>query len=115
MFRKEVTADEVLASRVVCEPLHLWMLCSPNEGAAAVVLRRGDGGVAARAAACLRSHLPGQRARRVDAARRHRRRRHPAADHARRRATRTPTPGIGPDDVDVVECQDTDAARELLA
>ncbi|MCL6641653.1 MAG: hypothetical protein K6T92_09825, partial [Candidatus Rokubacteria bacterium] len=23
--------------------------------------------------------------------------------------------GIGPDDVDVVECQDTDAARELLA
>src|SRR6266446_6790451 len=42
MFRKEVTAEEVLASRVVCEPLHLWMLCSPNEGAAAVVLRRAD-------------------------------------------------------------------------
>src|SRR5689334_2962614 len=42
MFRKEVTADDVLASRVVCEPLHLWMLCSPNEGAAAVVLRRAD-------------------------------------------------------------------------
>ena len=35
MFRTSVTADEVLASRVVCEPLHLWMLCSPNEGAAA--------------------------------------------------------------------------------
>ena len=43
MFRKEVTADEVLASRLVCEPLHLWMLCSPNEGAAAVVLRRAGG------------------------------------------------------------------------
>ena len=40
MFRTAVTAEEVLASRVVCEPLHLWMLCSPNEGAAAVVLRR---------------------------------------------------------------------------
>src|SRR5215475_8069839 len=39
MFRSEVTAEQVLASRVVCEPLHLWMLCSPNEGAAAVVLR----------------------------------------------------------------------------
>ena len=37
MFRKAVTAEEVLASRVVSEPLHLWMLCSPNEGAAAVV------------------------------------------------------------------------------
>src|SRR5213595_2983766 len=54
MFRKEVTANEVLASRVVCEPLHLWMLCSPNEGAAAVVVRRGSGGVRV-AAAVLRS------------------------------------------------------------
>src|SRR5439155_21608998 len=42
MFHSAVTADEVLASRVVCEPLHLWMLCSPNEGAAAVVLRKAD-------------------------------------------------------------------------
>ena len=40
MFRKAVTAEAVLDSRVVCEPLNLWMLCSPNEGAAAVVLRR---------------------------------------------------------------------------
>src|SRR5437764_1483645 len=39
MFRKPVTAEEVLASRLVCEPLHLWMLCSPNERTAAVVLR----------------------------------------------------------------------------
>src|SRR3954471_9658881 len=58
MFRNEVTVDEVLASRVVCEPLHLWMLCSPNEGAAAVVLQRGDGGVQLTSAR-LRSHLPG--------------------------------------------------------
>ena len=62
MFRKETTVEDVLASRVVCEPLHLYMLCSPNEGAAAVVLRRGD--LAAPddvtlAAAVLRSHLPG--------------------------------------------------------
>lgn len=28
MFRKAVTTDEVLASRLICEPLHLWMLCS---------------------------------------------------------------------------------------
>src|SRR3954453_15146997 len=53
MFRSEVTVDEVLASRLVCEPLHLWMLCSPNEGAAAVVLRAspGDGSGGGRAAA----------------------------------------------------------------
>src|SRR3954454_16778944 len=42
MFRAPVTADDVLASRLVCEPLHLWMLCSPNEGAAAIVLRKGS-------------------------------------------------------------------------
>lgn len=117
MFRREVRAEEVLASRVVCEPLHLWMLCSPNEGAAAVVLRR-DGGAAAGAvrleAAALRSHLPGNVLGEAtplcglvdDAV--------PApstlaADAAYEEA------GLGPGDLDVVECQDTDAARELLA
>src|SRR5204863_1563279 len=54
--------EQVLASRVVCEPLHLWMLCSPNEGAAAIVLRRAAGSNNDRvvlASARLRSHLPG--------------------------------------------------------
>ena len=52
----------MLASRVVCEPLHLWMLCSPNEGAAAIVLRRAsdaDRDAVTLASARLRSHLPG--------------------------------------------------------
>ena len=113
MFRREVTADAVLASRMVCEPLNLWMLCSPNEGAAAVILQRGDGGVQL-AAAALRSHLPGSvldestpMAGIDDSAIT------PpsklAADDAYEAA------GIGPDDLDLVECQDTDAARELLS
>ena len=113
MFRKPVTAEEVLASRVVCEPLHLWMLCSPNEGAAAVVVRRGSGGVRV-AAAVLRSHLPGNvlseatpMSGRVD-------------DDVPAPTTLAATAayeaaGIGATDVDVVECQDTDAARELLS
>src|SRR5438876_103890 len=60
MFRKPVTVEDVLASRLVCEPLHLFMLCSPNEGAAAVVLRKGSerSRVVLRSAV-LRSHLPG--------------------------------------------------------
>jgi acetyl-CoA acetyltransferase len=115
MFRKEVTADEVLASRVVCEPLHLWMLCSPNEGAAAIVLQRdGDNRSVELAAARLRSHLPGSVLGEAT----------PlagiddsaitppstlAADEAYEVA------GVDPGDLDVVECQDTDAARELLA
>jgi acetyl-CoA acetyltransferase len=126
MFRSEVDADAVLSSRVVCEPLHLWMLCSPNEGAAAVVLRRrgatSDGTTksdtsGARvevAAAVLRSHLPGA-----------------VLSESTPMAGLTddslPTPstlaandayeaaGLGPRDLDVVECQDTDAARELMS
>jgi acetyl-CoA acetyltransferase len=113
MFRKPVTAGEVLASRVVCEPLHLFMLCSPNEGAAAVVLRAGDGGVQVRAAA-LRSHRPGYVLDEgsplcglVDADV------VPPTTLAARDAYAAA--GLGPDDLDLVECQDTDAARELLA
>jgi acetyl-CoA acetyltransferase len=67
MYQKEISAEEVLASRVVCEPLHLFMLCSPNEGAAAVVLTRAQPGRAGApapvtlAGAVLRSHLPHRR------------------------------------------------------
>jgi acetyl-CoA acetyltransferase len=114
MFQKPVTAEDVLASRVVCEPLHLWMLCSPNEGAAAVVLRRASGdGIRVRGVS-LRSHLPGAVLSEstpmsgltddtIPSATTL------AADDAYERA------GVGPEDIDVVECQDTDAARELLS
>ncbi|MDQ1532667.1 MAG: acetyl-CoA acyltransferase [Actinomycetota bacterium] len=122
MFRKEVTVEQVLASRVVCEPLHLWMLCSPNEGAAAVVLRAGTGGGSSGGAgtpvtleaAVLRSHLPGSVLGEAT----------PLAGIDDTAITPPTTlaanaayeeAGIGPGDVDVVECQDTDAARELLA
>src|SRR6202044_2910038 len=64
MYQKEISVEDVLASRVVCEPLHLFMLCSPNEGAAALVLRRADLAASAPApitlaAAVLRSHIAG--------------------------------------------------------
>ena len=113
MFRKPVTVDDVLASKVVCEPLHLFMLCSPNEGAAAVVLCAGTGGVQLRAAA-LRSHLPGHVLNEgsplsglVG--------RDPTPPTALAAADAYAAAGLGPDDIDVAECQDTDAARELLA
>ena len=120
MYRSPTTAETVLGSRVVCEPLHLHMLCSPNEGAAAVVVQRAGSDRAAGvptvriAAAALSSHLPGSVLGEAT----------PmsgiddtdipppstiAADAAYAEA------GIGPGDLHVVECQDTDAARELLA
>jgi len=114
MFRKAVTADEVLASRLVCEPLHLWMLCSPNEGAAALVLRKSAGGGVTVAAAALRSHLQGNVLSEAtpmsgliddDV---------PAATTLAAEAAYDQA-ALGPADLDVVECQDTDAARELLS
>jgi acetyl-CoA acetyltransferase len=121
MYQKETTVEAVLGSRVVCEPLHLFMLCSPNEGAAALVLRRDDLPSAAApvtlAAAVLRSHIPGPVLSEST----------PLAGLAGQAGESVPAPttlaatdayeqgGLGPQDLDVVECQDTDAARELLS
>jgi acetyl-CoA C-acetyltransferase len=38
MYQKAMTLEEILGSRVVCDPLTLYMFCAPNDGAAAVVL-----------------------------------------------------------------------------
>jgi acetyl-CoA acetyltransferase len=126
MFRSEVDAQAVLGSRVVCEPLHLWMLCTPNEGAAAVVLTRAGHAMAVApcarlgqgrvrlSAAVLRSHLPGSVLNEST----------PMSGLADQSVPAPSTlaataayeeAGIGPEDLDVVECQDTDAARELLS
>jgi acetyl-CoA acetyltransferase len=117
MFQKETSVEEVLSSRVVCEPLHLFMLCSPNEGAAALVLRRAD--LAAPdttpvtlASAVLRSHIPGSVLSEST----------PLSgltdDSVPAPTTLAATAayeeaGVGPEDIDVAEVQDTDAAREL--
>jgi acetyl-CoA acetyltransferase len=119
MYHKETSVEEVLSSRVVCEPLHLFMLCSPNEGAAALVVRRADLPSAsappvALAAAVLRSHVPGPVLSEStplsgladDAV---------PAPSALAAADAYEQAGLGPADLHVVECQDTDAARELLS
>ena len=116
MFRSAVTREQVLASTLVCDPLHLWMLCSPNEGAAAVVLQRADlapAGSVRLLATALRSHLPGSV---LDEST-------PLAGLSADQITPPSTlaadaayeeAGLGPTELDVIECQDTDAARELL-
>ena len=40
--RTEISEDEILAARVINPPLTQYMLCSPSEGACAVVLARSD-------------------------------------------------------------------------
>jgi acetyl-CoA acetyltransferase len=117
MYRRPVTREEVLESRLVCPPLTLLMLCAPNEGAAAAVLlrrsaaeRRGMAGAARLRAASLVSRAPDDwfvpavsfQAQRTSLTQR-------AAHLAYEEAA------LGPGDLDVVECQDTDAASELWA
>jgi acetyl-CoA acetyltransferase len=115
MYRKELSAEEVLASPLVCEPLRLLMLCSPNEGAAAVVVSATPRAPAVRiAAAALRSHLAGSVLGE-----------HTPLSGIADEALPTPTQmaaraayeaaGLGPADVDHAEVQDTDAAREILS
>src|SRR5205085_2319053 len=41
-YRKEVTVEEVLASAVVSDPLHLLDICATSDGGAAVVLTSTD-------------------------------------------------------------------------
>lgn len=116
MYRKAISLEEVLASPVVCAPLRLLMLCAPNEGAAAVVLSAAPRGTPAvrLAAAALRSHhadsvlgehtpLAGVDDAGVPA---------PTEMAARDAYAEA---GVAPVDLDVVELQDTDAAREILS
>jgi acetyl-CoA acetyltransferase len=113
MYRKAISVDAILASPVVCEPLRLLMLCSPNEGAAAVVLSARPSAVRV-AAAALRSHHAGS----------------VLGEHTPMSGLvdeDAPTPtemaardayeaaGLDPSDLDVVELQDTDAGREILS
>ena len=90
------------------------MLCSPNEGAAALVLADAATAACSSRRPRLRSHLPGSVLGEAtplsgiddtDIT--------PPSTLAARDAYEEA--GVGPDDLDVVECQDTDAARELLA
>lgn len=118
MYRNACTREEVLNSKVVCPPLNLLMLCAPNEGAAAVVLMSEDEAKRRGVADPVRLRAVSVVSRSADdffvpapsfqtAARSSLTRR--AAERAYEAA------GIGPGDLDLVECQDTDAASELWA
>jgi len=114
--RKAISVETILGSPVVNAPLRQFMYCNPNEGAAAVVVCRADVAknytdtpIYLRASA-LRSRregayellrtsielpiVPGTTAE--------------AAKAAYEQA------GIGPDDVDVAQLQDTDAGSEVI-
>lgn len=118
MYRSEVTREEVLESRAVCPPLTLLMLCAPNEGAAAAVLmspdaaaRRGVEKPVPLRSVSLVSRAPDDWF--VPAASFRLEGRTSLTERAALAAYEEA--GISPEDLDLVECQDTDAASELVA
>ncbi|MFC1867074.1 thiolase family protein [Thermodesulfobacteriota bacterium] len=117
MYQKEMSYDEILNSPMVCDPLHLFMLCAPNEGAAAAILctkdkaRQYSSKPVVIAASEVRSaklvsdrnlgvHYAGS-VRKPNVIERVSRAAYEAA-------------GIGPQDLSLVELQDTDAASEII-
>ncbi|MFC1980854.1 thiolase family protein [Chloroflexota bacterium] len=116
MYRKAFTLEEVLQSRIVNDPIRLLMICAPNEGAAAVVVT---------AAGIARSYTtkPIQVAASVHKVALYNDWRVPARSMSAR--VKNPhvtelmaeeaygTAGIGPEDLDVAEVQDTDAFMEF--
>ncbi|HUL23536.1 MAG TPA: thiolase family protein [Thermodesulfobacteriota bacterium] len=117
MYQKALSYEEILNSPMVCDPLHLLMLCAPNEGAAAAILCSKDkvGQYANKPvtiAACeLRSAM-------------HVSDRNLGVHYAG--TVKKPTviqrvseaayeaAGIGPQDLSLVELQDTDVGSEII-
>ena len=114
--RRPLTENDVLASRMVNHPLTQYMFCSPGEGAVALVLARGD-----------RARAIGGRAVRLRSVAFRTRRfgsfevfspsipiqssPSPTADAA---AAAFEQAGIGPEDVDIAQLQDTESGAEVM-
>src|SRR5207237_6449318 len=108
--RKPLTEQEILASRMVNHPLTQYMFCSPGEGAVALVLARGDRLRASRTPVYLRSVA--FRTRRfgsfevfspsipIESAP------SPTTEAA---AAAFEQAGVGPEDVDIAQLQDTES------
>jgi acetyl-CoA C-acetyltransferase len=114
--RRPLTEDEVLGSKMVNHPLTQYMFCSPGEGAVALVLARGKRVTQlARTPVYLRSVA--FRTRRfgsfevfspsipVESA---------PSPTAQAAAAAFELAGIGPDEVDVAQLQDTESGAEVM-
>ena len=114
--RKPVAEADIVGSRMLNYPLTQYMFCAPNEGAAAVVMCRAD--LAARyTSAPIRLRATALRTRTYGGHEVH-------STWAAPEQVDAPTvfasraayeaAGIGPEDVDVVQLQDTDAGAEVI-
>ena len=116
-FRKKpLSEEEILGARMLNRPLTQYMFCSPDEGAAAVVLCRADKAhlytdtpiylrasvVRTRRLGAFEVHSPWLPVEDTPG---------PTVDASR---AAYEAAGIGPEDVDVIQLQDTDAGAEVI-
>ena len=115
--RKPISEEEILNSPVLNYPLTQYMFCAPDEGAAAVIMCRGDIAHTLHQQAGV-SCGPPRSARAPSAPTRCTRRSAPLDEdpsptvYAAKAAYEAA--GIGPEDVDVAQLQDTDAGAEVI-
>ena len=114
--RQPLTEEQILESRILNYPLRQFMFCAPDEGAAAVIVCRAD---QAHRYTSTPMYLRADRGAHPPA-RRLRGPRHVGQLPGRRgptvqasRAAFEPA-GIGPEDVDVIQLQDTEAGAEVI-
>jgi acetyl-CoA acetyltransferase len=114
--RKPLSEEEILAAPMLNYPLTQYMFCSPDEGAAAVVLCRADQAhrytntpiflrastVRTRRLGAFEVHSPWLPVEETVG---------PTVDASRAAYEMA---GIGPNDVDVIQLQDTDAGAEVI-
>jgi acetyl-CoA acetyltransferase len=114
--RKPLSEETILGSRMLNHPLTQYMFCSPDEGAAAVVLCRADlahrytdkpiylraSAVRTRRLGAFEVHSPWLPVEETAG---------PTVDASRAAFEKA---GIGPEDVDVIQLQDTDAGAEVI-
>jgi acetyl-CoA acetyltransferase len=110
-FQSPVTADEVLASPMVADPLTLYQCCPKVDGASAAIVCSADfarsRGIDAGAVGIRGFSLVSGTAVFTDSP--------PASDAAHRAAAQAyERAGLGPDDLDVVECHDAFSIGEIL-
>jgi acetyl-CoA acyltransferase len=101
-YQKAVTMEQVRASRMISDPIRLFMCSAISDGAASVVLssKPGRGAVKVRASAVASSPIRARDGDRPTPAR--------AADAAYKQA------GLGPEDVDFAEVHDAVSPAELM-
>ena len=113
--RTPMSIEAILESRIVNDPLTQYMFCAPDEGAAAIVLCRADRAheftdtpiylhaseVRTRRLGAFEVHSPSIPLEQVPG---------PTVDVSRAAYEKA---GIGPEDVDVIQLQDTDAGAEV--